>query len=138
MNPQELQRRLRQLGIESLKLEKNRSTTYGIQHLIKQLVRSATSAGLNYAEACSSESKLDFIHKMRLVHKELNETKENLAMLMAIELNAKTLDTLSSLHQETDELNAIASKSIQTAVANLKQDGNRKSNPLKNDDKSAI
>lgn len=58
-------------------------------------------------------------------------------MLMATELNDKTSDTLNILFNETDELNAIASKSIQTAVTNLKQEGNRKSYPMKNEEKDA-
>ncbi|MCB4790335.1 MAG: four helix bundle protein [Elusimicrobia bacterium] len=40
----------------------------------KQIIRSATSSGANYEEACSAESRLDFVHKMQIVLKELRET----------------------------------------------------------------
>ena len=43
-------------------------------HLSKQLIRSGTSVSLNYGEAQASESKKDFIHKMKIVLKELRET----------------------------------------------------------------
>ncbi len=41
------------------------------RHIGLQLARSATSAGANYEEACSAESRADFIHKMQIVLKEL-------------------------------------------------------------------
>ena len=43
-------------------------------HLTGQLVRSGTSVALNYGEAQSAESKNDFIHKMKVILKELRET----------------------------------------------------------------
>lgn len=36
---------------------------YAAEHLTKQLIRSASSAALNYGEAQSAESKRDFITK---------------------------------------------------------------------------
>ena len=43
-------------------------------HYGRQMLRSGTAAAPNYAEARSAESRADFIHKMRIVLKELNET----------------------------------------------------------------
>jgi len=43
-------------------------------HLSGQLIRSGTSAALNYGEAQSGESSKDFIHKLKVVLKELRET----------------------------------------------------------------
>ncbi len=43
-------------------------------HFSGQLIRSGTSPALNYAEAQDAESKNDFIHKMKIVLKELRET----------------------------------------------------------------
>ncbi len=43
-------------------------------HLAGQIVRSGTSVALNYGEAQSGESRKDFIHKMKIVLKELRET----------------------------------------------------------------
>ncbi|NOT38496.1 MAG: four helix bundle protein [Saprospiraceae bacterium] len=42
--------------------------------IAKQLLRSATSIGSNVHEAQDAESKLDFIHKMKIATKEANET----------------------------------------------------------------
>jgi len=38
------------------------------------LVRSGTSSALNYGEAQSGESRKNFIHKIKIVLKELRET----------------------------------------------------------------
>ena len=43
-------------------------------HLSEQLLRSGTSVALNYGEAQNAESRRDFIHKMKVILKELRET----------------------------------------------------------------
>ncbi len=40
----------------------------------KQLLRSATSIGANVHEAQNAESKSDFVHKLKIAHKEADET----------------------------------------------------------------
>lgn len=57
-------------------------TTAG-NHIACQLLRSATSAASNYAEARGAESKSDFIHKLGLVFKELNESEVWLALILS-------------------------------------------------------
>jgi four helix bundle protein len=39
-----------------------------------QLLKSGTSIGANVHEAQNAESKLDFIHKLKIAHKEADET----------------------------------------------------------------
>jgi four helix bundle protein len=48
-------------------------TTAG-RHVGGQLLRSGTSPAPNYAEARGAESRADFVHKLRIGVKELNET----------------------------------------------------------------
>ncbi len=43
--------------------------------LADQIFRSATSIAANYAEASESESRKDFIHKLKIAMKELSETR---------------------------------------------------------------
>ncbi len=46
------------------------------KHIIaRQLLRSATSVGANMHEAQNAESKADFIHKVKISAKEIEETK---------------------------------------------------------------
>ncbi|MDP4210852.1 MAG: four helix bundle protein [Bacteroidota bacterium] len=43
--------------------------------IAKQLFRSGTSVGANVREAQYAESKVDFIHKLKIAEKEANETE---------------------------------------------------------------
>ena len=43
--------------------------------IAKQILRSGTSIGANIRESQSAESKADFIHKLKIAEKELNETE---------------------------------------------------------------
>jgi four helix bundle protein len=78
-----------------------------------QLLRSGSSPVLNYGEAQAAESSRDFIHKLRIILKELRETSICLMLL-----NRKAYITNSSLLTESKELIAIFAKSISTAQAN--------------------
>ena len=44
------------------------------RHICDQTLRSGTAAAANYGEARGAESWADFIHKLRIAFKELNET----------------------------------------------------------------
>ena len=52
--------------------------------LAGQLVRSGTSVSLNYGEAQSAESRRDFIHKMKVILKELRENLINLKIIKKV------------------------------------------------------
>jgi four helix bundle protein len=41
----------------------------------RQLLKSGTSIGANVSEAQNAESKVDFVHKMKIAAKEADETK---------------------------------------------------------------
>ena len=83
-------------------------------HLSGQLLRSGTSPALNYGEALSAESRKDFIHKFKVVLKELRETM--ICMKILIQINY--LKSESSVCKECDELIAIFVKSLVTAKKN--------------------
>ncbi|MBO9620836.1 MAG: four helix bundle protein, partial [Niabella sp.] len=51
------------------------------QNLEYQLSRSGTACALIYGEAQAAESKADFIHKMKLVLKEIRECRVNLKII---------------------------------------------------------
>jgi four helix bundle protein len=51
-------------------------------HVSRQLLRSGTAAAANYGEARGAESRPDFIHKLRIVLKELNETSVWLGLIV--------------------------------------------------------
>jgi len=88
-------------------------------HLSGQLVRSGTSASLNYGEAQSGESRKDFIHKMKVSLKELRETFICLKIIEKSHLY-KSESKINSARKENNELISIFVKSIETAQNNLK------------------
>ena len=92
-------------------------------HIAGQLVRSGTSPAPNYGEAQSAESRRDFIHKIKIVLKELRESS---VWLKIIQRNgfATNDQMVSSALAECDELIRIFSKSTVTAESN-KNNANR-------------
>jgi four helix bundle protein len=83
------------------------------RHISGQLIRSATSAGANYEEACGGESRSDFIHKLQLVLKEMRESLYWLRLIMKTVLIP--IEMISPIYQEADELTKIIAKSVVTA-----------------------
>ena len=83
-------------------------------HIAKQVIRSATSAGANYQEACAAESRADFVHKLQISLKELNETLYWLHLMELIS-DSSSIRNLPVAIQENKELGAIIGKSIVTA-----------------------
>ena len=94
-------------------LTKSRAANY----IAGQLVRCGLAPSLMYGEAQSAESRDDFIHKMKLVLKELKETRICLKLIMKKEMTSPTSRT-NKILIETEELIAIISKSIITARKN--------------------
>jgi four helix bundle protein len=80
----------------------------------KQLLRSGTSIGANSFEAQNSESKADFIHKMKVAAKESDETQYWL-LLCAY---ANGFPDCSLLLQKHEELNKVLTKIISTSKRN--------------------
>jgi len=83
------------------------------QHIRGQLLRSGTSPAPNYGEARSAESKRDFIHKLRIVLKELNESRVWLKIIIQAELLPE--QRMQPLLDECEQPCRIVSSSIQTA-----------------------
>lgn len=91
--------------------------SYLSYHLKLQIIRSSTSAALNYGEAQVAESRKDFIHKTSIVLKELKETSINLMILgNAAKNNSKV--NIEFCKQECNELVAIFQKTVNTARKN--------------------
>lgn len=110
----DLQKRLVIFSAEIIKNVQELHKNYAAEHLTKQLIRSASSAALNYGEAQSAESRKDFIHKMKLSLKELRETQVNLEILNEADL-IKDHQKFEFIIKEIKELVAIFTTSIKTS-----------------------
>lgn len=69
-----LEERLIDFAVRIIKLAASLPKTAAARHVAGQILRSGTSPAPNYGEARGAESHADFIHKLRIVVKELNET----------------------------------------------------------------
>ncbi len=87
-------------------------------YIAGQLIRSGSSPALNYGEAQSAESRKDFVHKLKIVLKELKESRICLKIIKQKPLS-KNIILLDSVMKETEELIAIVFKSIETAKSNM-------------------
>ena len=92
-------------------------TTRTGNYIAGQLIRSCHSPAFNYGEVQTAESKNDFIHKMKIVLKELKECRVALKIIIKKQL-IKPTSNLDSIFQETQELIAIIAKGIETANKN--------------------
>jgi four helix bundle protein len=86
------------------------------QNLEYQLSKSGTAPALIYGEAQAAESRADFLHKMRMVLKEIKETRINLKIIKRKPVIVH--QKVDIAFNEANELMAIFIKSIETAIAN--------------------
>ena len=112
-----LEERLINFAVTIIELAESMPSTKAANHLSGQLLRSGTSPALNYGEAQSGESRNDFIHKIKIVLKELRESLVCLKIIYKAKLFISEENILIAL-KETDELVAIFVKSTKTAEAN--------------------
>jgi four helix bundle protein len=81
-----------------------------------QVLRSGTSVGAHYREACRSRSVAEFISKIEGGLQELDETAYWLELLVDSQIVSPT--RLDDLRKEADELLAIFTASVKTAKKN--------------------
>jgi len=84
--------------------------------LSKQFLRSGTSVGAMYREAQQAESKADFIHKLSIALKEVNECEYWLMLLK--ETNYLTQPEFDSIHKDCHELLKLITSIIKTMKNN--------------------
>ncbi len=118
MNKYDLEDRLIDFAILIIEIVNEIESSKAGNHLSGQLVRSGTSPALNYGEAQSAESKKDFIHKLKIILKELRETYICMKILSKSKLY--TENKIEKAKQENNELISIFVKSIETSQKNNK------------------
>lgn len=80
--------------------------------IARQLLKPGTSIGANIHEAQNAESKADFIHKMKIAAKELEETKYWL--ILCEKTNSYPID--KNLILKVNELGLILYKILSTSI----------------------
>ena len=119
----EIEQRLVDFAVRIVKLSASLPRTPAGKHIAGQILRSGTSPAPNYGEARGAESRADFVHKVRIVLKELNETSIWLRVIHRSQmLNSELLVNIMS---ENTELCRIFTASLKTARTTVKIDANR-------------
>ncbi len=113
----DLQDRLVDYSVRIIRLSESLPDTKSGRHIAIQILRSGTSPAPNYGEGQSAESRMDFIHKLKIALKELRETEIWLKVIMKAGL-IQPSDLVMPLLKETDELISILFTSVQTAREN--------------------
>jgi four helix bundle protein len=118
----DLEERLVDFAVDIIHItDKLLNTKAGI-HIGGQIVRSGTSPALQYGEAQSAESRNDFIHKLKILLKELRETRVALKIIKKAKL-IQEIEQSDKIFDECNELISIFVKSIETAKRNnIKQE----------------
>jgi len=109
----DIQERLIDFAVNIIHLTSQLPKTPAGKHIAGQLLRSGTSPAPNYAEARAAESTNDFVHKLKIVLKELNETN----VWLQISKRSKVLneEDMNNTFDECNELRMIIGASIRTA-----------------------
>lgn len=114
MDKFDLEERLINYSVLIIEIATSMPDTKVANHLSAQLVRCGTSPAFNYGEAQSAESRKDFIHKIKVILKELRETLVCLKLIRRTKLY-ESEQKINLALKEGDELISIFVKSAETA-----------------------
>lgn len=113
----DIEERLIKFAVRIVKLSDHLPKTLAGKHIAGQLLRSGTAPAAHYAEARGAESTNDFVHKLKICLKELNEARTWLKIAAGSEILPES--RLSDITNECDELCRIINASIKTTLAKI-------------------
>jgi four helix bundle protein len=111
----QLEYRLIDFAVRVIKLSASLPKTPAGNHIAGQILRAGTSPAPNYGEARGAESHADFVHKLGIVLKELNETSIWLRIIKRSGL--LTVKSLTEIIEENQSLCKIFTASLKTSRA---------------------
>ena len=112
MNATELEDRLIAFGVRCTYLcrELYKLGHFDAKHVAGQLLRASTHAGFHYPEARAAESTRDFVHKLKVLLKELRETKAELKYVQSMQYFSA--EKVNDLLDEAGQLIAIFTATV--------------------------
>jgi four helix bundle protein len=114
----DLEERLLEYAARVIGLVEGLPETRAGNHVAGQLLRSGTSPLPNHGEAQGAESRRDFVHKLRICHKELRESRRWLRLIQRVPL--LKAQRVQPLVDETEALIRIFAASLRTAQGRSK------------------
>lgn len=114
----DLKERLLNYSFRVVKLCQALEQSFVTEHIAKQLLRCGTSPMANYAEATQAESSKDFVHKLGVCLKELQESELWILLIQRAKLVTHD-ERMKPILDECSELLKILAASRRTAKKNL-------------------
>lgn len=114
----DLEDRLVEFSCMVIELVEVLPSTRAGNYIAGQLIRCGLAPALLYGEAQSAESRMDFVHKMKISLKELKETRVCLKVITRSKM-ITPIDRIENFKSENEQLISIIAKSIDTAKKNL-------------------
>jgi len=114
LNPEELKQRTKCFALRVMKLVGALPRTAAGRTVAQQLARSGTSVGANYRAACKARSRAEFAARMGTVEEEADESAYWMELIVEGGLMKEEL--VQPLHEEAEQLAAIAASSRKSAV----------------------
>lgn len=119
MTGDELEERLVEFAAMAMAICASFPKTFEGKHIGEQLFRASTSVAANYAEVRGAESQRDFVHKLGIVRKELNESQ--VWLRLAVKAHLTNDSNVDHACAECLELRRIISASRITAERTLRE-----------------
>jgi four helix bundle protein len=116
----DLEERLIEFAARVVEVVEALPNTRAGNYISGQLIRCGLAPPLLYGEAQAAESPDDFVHKMKIILKELKETRVCLKLISRKEM-IKPVTRLDGLKNECEQLIKIIATSIETAKKNKKK-----------------
>jgi four helix bundle protein len=113
-----IEERLIDFGVQIIFLSDKLPQSRASQHIAQQMLRAGTAPAPNYGEARGAESRADFVHKLGIALKELNETTVWLKMIGRAKL--APVEAIRVVLDECQQLARLLNASIQTARRNAR------------------
>ncbi len=112
-----LKERTKAFALAMIRLFASLPRTEEARILGRQMLRSGTSVGAHYREACRARSKAEFVSKLEAGSQELEETIYWLELLRDAKIaNAETVNLLAS---EANEIMAMQTASVRTTKQSM-------------------
>ena len=116
----DLVERLTDFSVSIIGIAENLPNTRAGNYLAGQMIGSDTSPALHYGEAQDAESNQDFIHKIKVVLKELRETGIALKIINKLKV-FKDQEILTAAMDENNQLISIFVATVKTARSKNKK-----------------
>ncbi|HET6990307.1 MAG TPA: four helix bundle protein [Bacteroidia bacterium] len=121
MTEEDLKKRTKLFAVRTFRFIQKMEPVNGSRNIGWQLIDCSSSVAANYRAVCMGKSRRDFVHKLRIVLEEADESAFWLEFIKESGIHNDMIE-LSALHKEATELTKIFIASIKTTERNQSSD----------------